>query len=108
MRLYFSCDERNEALASVAQALESWKDSIQTANRNDMAAATTNKIDAPLLKRLDISSESKFQACLLLSLFLCRGEQCKKKVPSTSFRIIFERCFSVVSFCIVAGGHPDG
>ncbi len=91
MRLDFSCEERNEALASVARALESWKDAIQTANRNDMAAATTNKIDAPLLKRLDISSESKFQARLYCYLCVVVGyiQGCKKVQIQHIFRNMF-------------------
>jgi gamma-glutamyl phosphate reductase len=60
----YSCDDRNAALASVAQALEKHKEAILTANQKDKDAAATNKIDAPLLKRLDVSSASKFQVAV--------------------------------------------
>ena len=54
--------QRSDALHSIRDALLRSKDSILAANRKDMQSAVDNKLPSSLIKRLDLSTNGKFDA----------------------------------------------
>lgn len=54
--------QRSDALHSIRDALLHSKDSILAANRKDMQSAVDNNLSSSLIKRLDLSTNGKFDA----------------------------------------------
>ncbi len=56
-------DVKNSALAEIAKALKAHSSEIVSANKEDLAAAESNNLAAPLLKRLRFD-EGKIADCI--------------------------------------------
>lgn len=56
--------DRSKALQEIYDALKAEKEQILTANKKDLENAINNNLDAPLIKRLDLSKGDKFETML--------------------------------------------
>lgn len=59
-----SASQRNDALRAVHDALKDAKADVLTANRKDMADATSAQLSSSLVKRLDLSTGDKYDVML--------------------------------------------